>query len=90
MGSYYVYILFSPSIDSFYVGVTANLDQRIIKHNNNHRGFTAKTNDWAIVYSELFDNKSHALIREKQIKAWKSKAAIQRLIDLNTCWALGY
>ena len=51
-------------------------EKRLQKHLSNHDGFTAKAKDWVIVFTELFETKSKALEREKQIKAWKSKKQI--------------
>ena len=77
---YYFYILFSFQLDKFYIGHTANLQERIKKHNSNHKGFTGKANDWEIVYFEEFDNKKEAYARERQVKNWKSKTKIIDLI----------
>ncbi|RLD84112.1 MAG: GIY-YIG nuclease family protein [Bacteroidetes bacterium] len=60
MSYYYFYILFSRQLDIFYIGHTGNLEERLRKHNTNHKGFTGKANDWEIVYSEEFDTKSGA------------------------------
>ncbi len=53
---------------------------RLRKHNSNHKGFTGKIGDWEIVYSENFISKSLAYARERQVKKWKSRIAIERLI----------
>ncbi|WP_221262187.1 GIY-YIG nuclease family protein [Mucilaginibacter sp. AK015] len=42
------YILYSILLDTYYVGSTSNLDERVKKHNTNHKGFTGKTSDWVI------------------------------------------
>jgi len=76
-----MYILYSKSINKYYIGITSNLVNRIKKHNSNHKGFTGKTNDWEVVYSENYDSKKEAKCREDQIKSWKSKDAIERLIN---------
>ncbi len=77
----YVYILYSSSLDRYYVGSTEMFpEERLRKHLSNHSGFTGKAKDWVIVYTEKFDNKGDALKREKQIKAWKSKTAIEQLV----------
>ncbi|MFZ4476805.1 MAG: GIY-YIG nuclease family protein [Saprospiraceae bacterium] len=77
----FVYILFSSTLDRYYIGATeATPEERLIKHLSNHKGFTAKAKDWVIVYTEMFETKDLALKREKQIKAWKSKTAIEQLI----------
>jgi putative endonuclease len=46
-----------------------------------HKGFTSKAKDWTIVYSEEFPTKSGAYFREKEIKSWKSKIKIEKLIS---------
>jgi putative endonuclease len=57
------------------------VEQRLIKHNTNHSGFTGKTGDWVIKWTEEHQTKAEALKREKQIKAWKSRKMIGKLID---------
>jgi len=67
--------------DKYYIGSTCDsLDERLKKHNSNHKGFTGKFNDWIIVYSEQFANREEAYQRERQIKSWKSRKAIEELI----------
>ena len=78
--SYIVYILYSSTKDKFYIGYTSNLKERITRHNQKSKGFTGNTNDWILVYQELFDDKSDAIFRERQIKNWKSKIKIKELI----------
>ncbi|MBN1637413.1 MAG: GIY-YIG nuclease family protein, partial [Ignavibacteriales bacterium] len=53
---------------------------RLKKHNSNHKGFTGKTNDWKIVYSEIFQTKEKAYAREREVKKWKSRKKIETLI----------
>ena len=78
---YTVYILYSMSLDRYYIGYTGELiASRLRKHLSNHKGFTGKQTDWLLVYSEEFGNKTAAMQRERQIKSWKSRAAIEKLI----------
>jgi putative endonuclease len=78
---FYTYILYSPTRGRYYIGHTGDeLQERLRKHNSNHKGFTGKTGDWEIVYNETLDNKELAYKREREIKAWKSKIKIQKLI----------
>jgi len=81
MENYYFYILYSEQLDKFYIGHTNNLEERLKKHNTNHKGFTGKTNDWGIVYSEGFDTKTDAYAREREVKNWKSRKRINELIE---------
>jgi putative endonuclease len=78
---HHTYILFSKSKNKYYIGSTSNIQDRIIKHNSNHKGFTGKMNDWEIVYLEEFDSIQKARFREKQIKNWKSRIMIENLIN---------
>ena len=81
--SYSVYILYSRSLDRYYVGYTGDtLESRLRKHNSNHNGFTGKKPDWVIVYTEMFPTKKEAMTREGQIKNWKSRKMIERLISI--------
>ena len=77
---FYLYILHSENLNSFYVGVSSNVEERLSRHLSNHKGYTSKTKDWIIVYTESFETKKEALKREKIIKNWKSKLMIQKLI----------
>ncbi|MCB0508578.1 MAG: GIY-YIG nuclease family protein [Bacteroidetes bacterium] len=79
---HFCYILFSSSLDRFYVGSTSDsVENRLKKHLSNHCGFTAKAKDWKIVWVETFSNKSDALKRESFIKKMKSKISIKKLIE---------
>ncbi|GAB4250114.1 MAG: hypothetical protein Kow0079_03190 [Vicingaceae bacterium] len=79
--AYHLYILFSKTLNSFYIGHTGDdLTTRLRKHNSNHKGFTGKANDWHIVYSEVFSTIELAYKRERQIKNWKSRKSILKLI----------
>ncbi len=76
-----VYIIYSPTKDKFYVGFTGDdIDIRIRKHNTNHKGFTGGKGDWQLKYQEEFNTKEEAMFRERQIKSWKSRALIEKLI----------
>jgi putative endonuclease len=77
----YFYVLFSSSADRFYLGHTTEaLDERIRKHNSNHDGFTGKFSDWVLKHSEEFETKSLAYRRDVEVKKWKSRTRIERLI----------
>ncbi len=77
------YILYSQLLDQYYIGHTGvDLDERLRKYLSNHKGYTAKGKDWCVVHFEVFDEKSAAYQRELQIKSWKSKIKIKKLIDL--------
>ena len=76
----FVYILYSPGLDCFYIGSSEDPDKRLTKHLAKHSGFTSKAKDWQISYREQFENKTDALRRERQLKDWKNKTRIKELI----------
>ena len=79
--NYFTYILYSETIDKYYVGYTSmTLEERLKKHNTNHKGFTGRATDWQCVYFELFTSKSEAYAREREIKSKKSRKYIVQLI----------
>jgi putative endonuclease len=57
------------------------MDGRLRRHNNNHKGFTGKADDWKIMYTEYYSEKKLALNREREIKSWKSRTRIERLLN---------
>ncbi len=77
------YILFSKSLNKFYVGATqTSVMQRLEKHNKHSYGshrYTAKANDWEVFLILKADNYSHAIRMERKIKAMKSKTFIKNL-----------
>ena len=82
---YTVYILFSQNRNRYYIGYTGDvIQERLRKHNSNHKGFTGSKADWIIVYTENYNDKKEAMHRELEIKAWKSRKRIEQLISPKT------
>ncbi|MFY7840172.1 MAG: GIY-YIG nuclease family protein, partial [Lacibacter sp.] len=78
---YTVYILYSASVNKYYVGFTGGLiEDRVRRHNSNHKGFTGRIGDWQLMYTEVYSEKAQAQGREKEIKAKKSRLYIETLI----------
>jgi putative endonuclease len=78
---WYMYILYSATLNRYYVGSTGDaLTERLRRHNSNHKGFTGGLGDWQLVYTETFSDKFSAHKRELQVKKWKSRKMIEKLI----------
>ena len=77
---YYVYIIESQKDQSYYVGYTQGLERRLVDHNKGRGRYSSKKSPWNLVYSEEFDTKKEAIIREKKLKKWKSRECIGKLI----------
>ena len=51
-----VYILFSFSLDSYYIGHTgSSMEERLRHHLTNHNGYTARAKDWKAAFTFLYD-----------------------------------
>ena len=84
--SYFVYIL-ECSDNSYYTGVTNNLERRIIEHTTalNPKSYTAQRLPVKLVFHQFFQDIRKAIAFEKQVKGWsrKKKEAI-----INNNWEL--
>jgi putative endonuclease len=80
MNQFYVYIIYSPLLDKYYIGYTSDLEKRLTEHNAGISLFTSKADDWELKYSEIFSNRESAIQREKAIKGKKSRKYIEWLI----------
>ncbi|MAY22337.1 MAG: excinuclease ABC subunit C [Flavobacteriaceae bacterium] len=78
---FFVYILFSKALNKYYIGATSDVSRRLEEHLWSHKGFTSKAKDWVLVYKERFEKKEEAYARERQIKKWKSRAMIEKLVS---------
>ena len=82
---YVVYILQSESTGRYYIGYTDNMERRLRQHNDPGYQSTKTTKrfpgPWNVVYSEMFDSRSEAMIREKQLKSWKSRVRVAQLVE---------
>ncbi|WP_405211544.1 GIY-YIG nuclease family protein [Dokdonia sp. Asnod2-E02] len=78
-----VYILYSKSIDRYYIGSCLDLEQRVQEHILNNKGFTARAQDWKIFFK--IENLEYQQARriEKHIKNMKSKTYLVNLKKYN-------
>jgi len=86
MKSYCVYIL-KCSDNSYYTGITNNLERRMHEHNEglNKTCYTSNKLPLSLVYQSVFNNPNEAIAFEKQIKRWtrkKKEALINGDIEL--------
>ncbi len=77
---HYVYIIRSLSSGRFYIGETSNLQDRLIRHNQNRSKATKNRGPWKIVIYCVVQNKSQAVKLERKLKSLKnSRKAIEYL-----------
>ena len=78
---FYVYIIQSKKDFSFYIGQTNDLDARLSKHNDGFSKYSSTKIPWRLVYFEMFETRTDAIKREKEIKSKKSRKYIEFLIS---------
>lgn len=82
MNMYTVYVLYSESFNKIYIGYSSNLSQRLLSHNKfATKGYTVKYRPWTLIYSEEYNTKKEAIIREKQLKTAKGRNFVWNLIN---------
>ncbi len=74
----YTYIMGSTS-GTLYIGVTSDLDTRILQHKNGtFEGFSKTYGCTRLLHVETYDDIRTAIAREKQLKGWRR----QKKLDL--------
>jgi putative endonuclease len=79
--TYFCYIIYSKTLDRYYVGHTEDVDVRLIQHNSGISTFTAKAQDWVLLYRQEFETREEARKREFEIKKKKSRKYIEWIIS---------
>ena len=78
---FFVYILFSRSIDSFYIGQSIDPALRLEEHNLRlmNRAFTKRADDWEIFFTIQCESRKQAILIEKNIKKMISRKYLTNL-----------
>ena len=83
----WVYILASKKHGTLYIGVTANLHERIWAHKQKAvPGFTAQYGVDRLVHHTHFDRIEDAIAEEKRLKNWKRAWKIELIERENPDW----
>lgn len=80
-------MLASKRNGTLYAGVTSDLLKRVWEHKNDLiDGFTKKYRIHHLVWFEVHEDMHAAIIREKNIKAWKRAWKIELIEEANPEW----
>lgn len=80
---YFVYVIKSKE-GFIYKGMTEDLNNRLVEHNNKILSFwTKRGTGWRLVYKEEFDKKTEALKREKWLKTGVGREFLERILKKN-------
>jgi len=83
---FHVYALWNARCQKMYIGHTINLDIRLARHNkllpNKARSYTSKNKGpWIVIHKEEFSTRDKAIRREKELKSFKGREFIRKLIS---------
>lgn len=65
---WFVYVLKSMRKKRFYIGVTQNINQRLVDHNRGGTKSTKPYTPWTLIYQEEYTDKKAAYKREYHLK----------------------
>jgi putative endonuclease len=82
-----VYIVASGRNGTIYTGVTSDLVQRVWQHKNAKVGFTNRYGCKILVWYEIHEDMTAAILREKQIKAGPRRRKLALIEGLNPNWS---
>ena len=81
---YFTYIIYSESYNIYYIGQTNNLQDRLVRHNENRNKFTKNKGPWKLVFSKLFGSRAEAVRLEKKLKSFKNQDVLKAWIKTNS------
>jgi len=82
----YVYILTNRKRGVLYIGVTREIENRLLQHHTTNAGFTRKYKLAKLVHLEEFPTLAESIRREKQLKNWHRDWKINLVEQTNPMW----
>jgi putative endonuclease len=77
---YYLYILYSPSIDRYYTGITNDVQRRLARHNKGGKKYTTRGIPWELMCVENYSSRKEAETRERYLKSKKTRKVLEDAI----------
>lgn len=87
---HFVYILYSKTLNKYYVGETKDISTRLELYNTGFfkGAFTSQANDWSLEHEIKCKDITQARAIETHIKKMKSRKFIETLIAQGSNWLL--
>jgi putative endonuclease len=79
---YWVYAISSQSRNYIYVGLTSNLEKRLVRHNSGYERTTKPYAPFRLIYQEQCTHRIQAREREKYLKSGAGKEFLKQLINI--------
>jgi putative endonuclease len=78
----FVYAIYNAKNNKIYIGQTTDLSSRLMKHNKKiFKDYTSKFDgNWEVVFQEELDSRSGALKRERQLKSFRGRESVWKII----------
>src|SRR5258706_13576089 len=76
---YAVYVLKSRNFPKSYVGITQDLNKRIVQHNSGKSSYTRKYMPWDVVHVEYLDNRVDCRKKEVFYKTLKGRRILKKI-----------
>ncbi|MFH1826177.1 MAG: GIY-YIG nuclease family protein [bacterium] len=80
---YKVYVLKSEIAKKSYVGMTRDLEKRILEHNSGKSEFTSHFMPWKIIHVEEYSSEAEAVAREKYLKSASGRRKVMKKLFAN-------
>ena len=81
---HWVYAIYNKKHGKIYIGETKDWKRRLKLHNTKFfkGSYTSRFDDtWTMVYTEKCKERKQALAREKQLKSYKGREFVKKLVD---------
>ncbi|NNJ70959.1 MAG: GIY-YIG nuclease family protein [Kiritimatiellales bacterium] len=72
-----VYILYSESLAKYYVGFSNSASSRLRQHRKEKNHWTARADDWELIWKQAVDSTAAARVLEKKIKSRGAKRFLE-------------
>jgi len=79
MNVFFVYILYSKTMDQYYGGMTTHPRLRLKQHLRGQSKWSSRADDWVCVYKIKAESMAEARALEKHIKACGARRYIERM-----------
>ena len=77
---YHVYALKSEERNYIYVGLTNDVDRRLLEHNRGYNRTTKPYLPFVLIHQETFETRKEARFREKYLKGGSGKKLLRSLL----------
>ena len=75
-----VYILYSRTVDRYYIGVSQDVQRRVHQHNAGYAPATKGRGPWRLCRTEVYPTRAAARRREAFLKRQKSRRYLEQLL----------